>query len=93
LILEIKLANGKIKDHRARIKEEIKRNQIQMKILIATSNSVYTITTIQELTLYTYSTENAQELLNFNLIERTKLEKLALLSIDFNLGIRVTSHY
>jgi hypothetical protein len=64
-----------------------------MKILIATSNSVYTITTIQELTLYTYSTENAQELLNFNLIERTKLEKLALLSIDFNLGIRVTSHY
>jgi hypothetical protein len=64
-----------------------------MKIPIATIKSAYMIVTVEIYTLHLpCSTENAQELLNFNRIERTELENLALLSIDLNFGLEIASH-
>jgi hypothetical protein len=65
-----------------------------MKIPIEMTKSAYMIATVEIFILHLpCSIGNAQGLLNFNLIERTELEKLALLPIDLNFSLEIDLHY
>jgi hypothetical protein len=91
-LTEIKLVTNKFKGYKARIKKGIKRTQIlTKKNSIVTSNPIYSITIDQELTLcihLTYLRVYKNCSLSY-LIERTELDKLVLLSIDWTSALEM----